>query len=105
MDQMGEEGTRRQRHSLTLHAQANRPPERAADATRQDTQTESTMGGIHATKGAAGRGGRSTATTGKGSREAAKPALLAGGNPQIAKADGDAPVQAYISALPGWGKV
>ena len=35
-------------------------------------------------------------------RVAAKPALLAGGNPQIAKADGDAPVQAYIAALPGW---
>jgi len=30
------------------------------------------------------------------------PALLAGGNPQIAKADGDAPVQAYIAAMPGW---
>jgi len=28
--------------------------------------------------------------------------LLSGGNPQIAKADGDAPVQAYIDALPGW---
>lgn len=32
----------------------------------------------------------------------AEPVLLAGGNPQIAKADGDAPVQAYISAMPGW---
>lgn len=33
----------------------------------------------------------------------AKPAkLLTGGNPQIAKADGDAPVQAYIAAMPGW---
>jgi len=32
-----------------------------------------------------------------------KPAkLLSGGNPQIAKADGDAPVQAYIAAMPGW---
>ena len=31
-----------------------------------------------------------------------KPILLAGGNPQIAKADGDAPVQAYIAAMPGW---
>ena len=30
------------------------------------------------------------------------PALLAGGNPQIAKADGEAPVQAYIAAMPGW---
>ena len=28
--------------------------------------------------------------------------LLAGGNPQIAKADGDAPVQAFIAAMPGW---
>ena len=36
------------------------------------------------------------------SRTVAKPALLAGGNPQIAKADGDAPVQAYIAAMPGW---
>src|SRR5882724_8706063 len=35
-------------------------------------------------------------------RGAAKPALLAGGNPQIAKADGDGPVQAYIAAMPGW---
>jgi hypothetical protein len=28
--------------------------------------------------------------------------LLPGGNPQIAKADGDGPVQAYIAAMPGW---
>jgi hypothetical protein len=35
-------------------------------------------------------------------RAAAKPKLLSGGNPQIAKADGDAPVQAYIAAMPGW---
>lgn len=35
-------------------------------------------------------------------RAAAKPTLLAGGNPQIAKGDGDAPVQAYIAAMPGW---
>jgi hypothetical protein len=35
--------------------------------------------------------------------EAAGPVkLLSGGNPQIAKADGDAPVQAYIAAMPGW---
>jgi len=33
---------------------------------------------------------------------ARKPALLAGGNPQVAKADGDAPVRAYIAAMPGW---
>lgn len=35
-------------------------------------------------------------------RTATKPKLLAGGNPQIAKGDGDAPVQAYIAAMPGW---
>ena len=31
-----------------------------------------------------------------------EPKLLAGGNPQIPKGDGDAPVQAYIAAMPGW---
>jgi hypothetical protein len=31
-----------------------------------------------------------------------KPVLLSGGNPQIAKGDGDAPVQAYVAAMPGW---
>lgn len=31
-----------------------------------------------------------------------KSRVLSGGNPQIAKADGDAPVQAYIAAMPGW---
>lgn len=35
-------------------------------------------------------------------RAGGKPVLLSGGNPQIAKADGDAPVQAYIAAMPGW---
>jgi hypothetical protein len=36
------------------------------------------------------------------SQEPDHPRLLSGGNPQIAKADGDAPVQAYIEAMPGW---
>jgi len=36
-------------------------------------------------------------------KAAAKPVkLLSGGNPQIAKGDGDAPVRAYIAAMPGW---
>src|SRR3972149_1035452 len=53
------------------------------------------------------------ATKGKGPRATAKAdayafakdkplRLLAGGNPRIAKADGDAPVQAYIAGMPGW---
>ena len=38
----------------------------------------------------------------KMSGKPAKPMLLSGGNPQIAKGEGDAPVQAYIAAMPGW---
>jgi hypothetical protein len=48
---------------------------------------------------------RTSATVAKkaaAKRGDAKPALLAGGNPRIAKGDGDAPVQAYIAAMPGW---
>lgn len=43
--------------------------------------------------------------TAKKSSKAAKsatPRLLSGGNPQIPKGDGDAPVKAYIAAMPGW---
>ncbi|MBK7126794.1 MAG: DUF1801 domain-containing protein [Dehalococcoidia bacterium] len=50
---------------------------------------------------AAGDGKRPTAGR-NGTSVTAGPKLLAGGNPQIAKADGDAPVQAYIAAMPGW---
>jgi hypothetical protein len=44
----------------------------------------------------------STGLASRNLRSKGKPALLAGGNPQIAKADGDAPVRAYIAAMPGW---
>jgi hypothetical protein len=43
-----------------------------------------------------------SAAKSQGSRGARKPILLAGGNPQIAKGEGDAPVQAYLAAMPGW---
>jgi len=46
--------------------------------------------------GAKGKQVRSRATKGKPVK------LLSGGNPQIAKGEGDAPVQAYIAAMPGW---
>jgi hypothetical protein len=36
------------------------------------------------------------------SRKVAKPVLLTGGNPQIAKSYGDTPVKKYIAAMPGW---
>ena len=38
----------------------------------------------------------------KAKRTKPRVVLLSGGNPQIAKADGDAPVQQYIAAMPGW---
>jgi hypothetical protein len=44
---------------------------------------------------------RKTAPKSK-AHKAAKPALLSGGNPQVAKGYGDAPVQVYIAAMPGW---
>jgi hypothetical protein len=43
-----------------------------------------------------------TVASSQSPKNADGPALLSGGNPQIAKADGDAPVQAYIAAMPGW---
>jgi len=45
---------------------------------------------------------RKTAPRSQSRTVVAKPSLLAGGNPQIAKAEGDAPVQAFIAAMPGW---
>src|SRR4051812_32209985 len=47
-------------------------------------------------------GTRSNGSQSKSRPSTATPILLSGGNPQIAKADGDAPVQAYIAAMPGW---
>ena len=60
-----------------------------------------------ATKAEAGRAGpkgakRRETVPKSTSRRVANPALLSGGNPQIAKGYGDAPVQAYIAAMPGW---
>lgn len=47
---------------------------------------------------------KATAATKKSADKPAstQPRLLSGGNPQIAKGDGDAPVQAYIAAMPEW---
>lgn len=42
------------------------------------------------------------ATTTMAATTKPQPRLLAGGNPQIAKGEGDAPVQAYIAAMPDW---
>jgi hypothetical protein len=50
----------------------------------------------------AGKTSKKAAKRAATKRVAAKPTLLSGGNPQIAKGYGDAPVQAYIAAMPGW---
>jgi hypothetical protein len=55
-----------------------------------------------AKKRAGSKGAAPRKQAAKSSATAGGPKLLAGGNPQIAKADGDAPVQAYIAAMPGW---
>ena len=51
--------------------------------------------------GAKARAGAGKARPGR-VRRGEKVVLLSGGNPQIAKADGDAPVRAYIARMPGW---
>ena len=63
---------------------------RQAVALNRSGKSKPSKGSRQALKGAAPR------------QAGPKPVLLAGGNPQIAKADGDAPVQAYIAAMPGW---
>lgn len=55
----------------------------------------------------AGKTPRTSSKAGKksaepGAGDPSKVVLLSGGNPQIAKGYGDAPVQAYIAAMPGW---
>ena len=54
------------------------------------------------TAGAKARPGASKARPIKARQGEKAPVLLSGGNPRVAKADGDAPVQAYIAAMPGW---
>ena len=50
-----------------------------------------------------GRRAAKTKTSAAGKRQGeSKVVLLSGGNPQIRKGDGDAPVQAYVAAMPGW---
>jgi hypothetical protein len=53
-------------------------------------------------KAAVVRNGPSATGARRGARAARPVKLLSGGNPQIAMADGDAPVRAYIAAMPGW---
>jgi hypothetical protein len=53
-------------------------------------------------KAAKPRARASTSEAAPAAERVAKPKLLSGGNPQIAKGYGDEPVQSYIAAMPGW---
>lgn len=82
---------------------------RAAATATTATTAKKTAAAKHPAKKTAKKvAGQSPSTKTPASRRtasataAAKPALLSGGNPQIPKGYGDAPVQAYIAAMPGW---
>lgn len=62
------------------------------------SSTKAPAKGAASKKKTANRGAPKAKAPGAGT----EPVLLSGGNPQIAKGDGDAPVQAYIAAMPGW---
>ncbi len=57
---------------------------------------------MDAVAGRTARNVKETAQTAAAGPAGGEPVLLSGGNPQIAKGDGDAPVQAYLAAMPGW---
>src|SRR5688572_23483981 len=79
---------------------AARATKRAAAKTK--TAAKKTAAKKTAAKKKTAKKSAPVAKTAATKRAAATPSLLAGGNPQIAKGDGDAPVQAYIAAMPGW---
>src|SRR4030095_8288735 len=70
--------------------------------TGETSKTSAKAAKTGAAKRVARKAAKTRKTAPKSQPRKAKPTLLAGGNPQIAKADGDVPVQAYIAAMPGW---
>ena len=81
-----------------MHRKAKKPkPKATQHAPRLGNGQPSTA----KSKGIRGMGGQS-ATHREHPSGVPKIILLSGGNPQIAMADGDAPVKAYIEAMPGW---
>ena len=69
---------------------------------RGNKHSNACMSTVFATKTKGSKRDRSATTVKNAPSQSAKPVLLSGGNPQIAKAGGDGPVQAYIAAMPGW---
>ncbi len=79
-------------------SRASKPRTTAAKSTAKSNLTPGTKSSPKT-----GAGDRPQAKRAKAGASQAEPVkLLSGGNPQIAKGDGDVPVQAYIAAMPGW---
>jgi hypothetical protein len=76
------------------------PPKKAKVAKKSTRKSAKTSVGRVAPKTAPRRKAAAQSPSGKTPKPVVK--LLSGGNPQIAKGYGDAPVQAYIAAMPGW---
>src|SRR6185295_3575785 len=70
--------------------------------TGETSKTSAKAARTGAAKRVAAKVAKPRKTAPKSQSRKAKPPLLAGGNPQVAKADGDGPVQAYICAMPEW---
>jgi hypothetical protein len=68
----------------------------------KSTRTSAKAASKRAARPVPARAQHGTGTRKQAARQIAEPVLLSGGNPQIAKGDGDAPVRAYIAAMPGW---
>jgi hypothetical protein len=85
-------------------ARADSQADAARPASRKTQAAETTayLGGATAMVNKTSLKSTKAARKAAAKRGAAKPKLLAGGNPQIAKGYGDAPVEAYIAAMPGW---
>jgi hypothetical protein len=77
-------------------AKTTKPRKAAAKSTARKSTKATTKQSQAASSKATASKSKSPATATK------KPALLSGGNPQIPKGYGNAPVKAYIAAMPGW---
>ncbi|MEZ4248155.1 MAG: DUF1801 domain-containing protein [Polyangiales bacterium] len=83
------------RTKKTADAKAVETPAKTAAKETKASKTATTKTAAKETKAA-----KTKAATPKAAKK--EPKMLSGGNPQIAKGEGDAPVQAYLDALPGW---
>lgn len=90
--------------SVEARKSAAKQPATRKAATKQAAAKQAVAKKRSSAKAAAGKAAIGTlAKPARANSAAGKaPVLLSGGNPQIAKGEGDAPVQAYIAAMPGW---